>query len=189
MSCAGNNWVLPNNQPATIEETKNLLPSNPTQYSAILKICDDSTQSLTNLVVEQGYESSVDINVHTVATLQGTFGNSTPGVGNQLFSVKGGSTAYLSGIIKGSGNRLGADILIDNWSDQSFNGSKVDLTNLKHETGRKVKVVFRCGASTIVGDCEKLVWESIKLTAYWWLKWIVRKVMGIKLGVKGPFWL
>ncbi len=188
LACGSNNWIRPNNQPGTIEDTKNLLPENPTQYSAVLKF-SNSQQSLTDLVVDQGYECSVDINNHSTVTLQGTFGNSTPGIGNQLFSVKGGSTAFLSGVIKGSGNRLNADILVDNWSDQSFNGSKVDLTNLRHETGRKVMVVFRYGASTIIGAHEKLVWESIKMTVYWWVKWIVRKVSGIKLGEKGPSWL
>jgi len=175
--------------PAPADNSTAFLPSNPTSFASILKLADSANITLTNLVVDQGVECSVDANNKVNATVVGTFGNSTNGVGNQIFSVKGGSTLVIKGTLKGSGNRLNADILVDNWSDQDYDGSTVDLTYAKHETGRKLNVVYRIGASKIIGDCNKLLLPSIGLTAYFYLKLLVRKVMGIKQGQKGPSWL
>lgn len=166
-----------------------LLPDNPLQYASILKLTGGVVIELDALVVGQGKENSVDINNGSKVILHGEFGTSTPAQGNQIFSVKGGSILSLFGILKGSGNRLNADILIDQWSDQSYAGSVVDLTSAKHETGRKIRVVWRYGASKIVGDIDLQRWESIKLTAYWHFKRAVRLVSGIKLGERGPSWL
>jgi len=175
--------------PTPTDNSTAFLPSNPTSFASILKLADSANITLTNLVVDQGVECSVDANNKVNATVVGTFGNSTNGVGNQIFSVKGGSTLVIKGTLKGSGNRLNADILVDNWSDQDYDGSTVDLTYAKHETGRKLNVVYRIGASKIIGDCNKLLLPSIGLTAYFYLKLLVRKVMGIKQGQKGPSFL
>jgi hypothetical protein len=85
------------------------------------------------------------------------------------------------------------DLVADEWSDQDYRGSTIDITKAHHVLqefeDRKIRVVYRFFASTIIGDCEKLYWESAKLTAYWWIKWMVRKISGIKQGERGPSWL
>jgi hypothetical protein len=165
------------------------LPPNPTNFASILKLADSAVITLHCFAVEQGRECSVDVNNKVNATIRGVFGNSTNNIGNQIFSVKGNSNVTIVGTLKGAGNRLNADILVDNWSDQDYNGSTVNIVNAIHETGRKLNVVYRIGSSKIIGDCNKLLWQSIQLTAYFFIKLIIRKVMGIKQGHKGPSFL
>ena len=174
---------------APVDNSTAFLPSNPTSFASILKLADNAIISLTNLVVDQANENAVDANNKVSATLEGVFGNSTPGIGNQIFSVKGSSSVSIIGTLKGAGNRLNADVLVDNWSDQDYGSSTVDLTQAKHETGRKINVVYRIGSSKIIGNCNKLLLPSFGLTVYFYIKLIVRKVMGIKQGQKGPSWL
>lgn len=194
ISCSNNVWgqdegsdhsiIIP-----PISSNTQIIPSTPSSYASALKLADNSVISLSGMEVVQCTECTVDINNHTTANISGTFGTTTPNIGNQTFSVKGGSTAIINGTLKGIGNR-GCDILIDNWSDQSYNGSTVDLTNAVHEEGRKLKAIYRFFASTIHGtNVDKLYFKSTYFTCYWWLKWIVRKILGIKVGQKGPSWL
>lgn len=165
-------------------------PVNSLDYTAILKISGGEVVELSKIMVAQGRECSVDINNHAKAKLSGVFGTMADGVGDQIFSVKGAASAEISGTICGSGKRLKADIIVDQWSDQSESGSVVDMTNTTHVTGRKIRVVKRYGASKVSGqNIEILVFNSILLTGYWWIKWITRKIMGIKLGQKGPSFL
>jgi hypothetical protein len=185
-SNAGSSNPTPANNPG---DNAVLTPDHPVQYASILKICDFSIVSLSGLVVNQGAECSVDINNHATTMLHGSFGESQNGLGNQIFSVKGASHAILRGVVKGSGNRMGADILVDNWSDQAYGGSIVDVTKLCHETAGHVRVVKRYGASIIVGNHTLLKFQSLKLTAYWWVKWLVRKILKIPVDQKGPSWL
>jgi len=175
--------------PAPTDNSTAFTPPNPTSFASILKLADNAKITLTNLVVDQGSECSVDINNKVSAVVHGTFGNSTPGIGNQIFSVKGGSDVVILGTLKGTGNRMNADILVDNWSDQDYTGSTVNINSVKHETGRKLNVVYRIGSSKIKGDCNKLLLPSIGLTIYFYFKLLVRKVMGIKQGQKGPSFL
>lgn len=160
------------------------------KYASILKLADGANFTQTGLNVTQGTEGAVDINNHATVDISGDFGSDTFS-GNQIFSVKGGSSAKISGNLHGSGNRMGSDVLLDNWSDQSFNGSEVDLTNAKHISGRKIVVVKRYGASkvTLGVNAQANMLQSIKLTAYWWLKWTIRLVMRIPVGTKGPSWI
>lgn len=194
LSCSNGIWGYneggPNPTPAPAPVDGAVLsPENADQYASILKLCDNSVVHLSNIEVVQGQECSVDINNHATVNLQGEFGVATVRVGNQIFSVKGASYAAIAGTLKGAGNRMDADVLVDNWSDQAYGGSTVDLTNAVHQAGRKIKVVKRLFASTVKGDVETLWLQSIGMTAYWWLKWIVRKILGIKVGQKGPSWL
>lgn len=165
-------------------------PDNPQQFASCLKFSSAAVTTLTGIRVSQGSECAVDVNNHVNVKLDGIFGTENNTFGDQVISVKGGSVLVISGILKGTGHRLNAEILIDQWSDQSYNGSTVDLTYLNHITGHKIQVVKRYGASTIIGfNYKVLVWMSIKLTAYWWVKWLVRKFCGIKVGQRGPSWI
>ena len=188
-------WSLSAGSPSIIQvpfindNSTDFLPPNPTSFASILKLADNAVITLSGLMVEQGSECSVDVNNKVNATVWGVFGNSTNNIGNQIFSVKGNSNVTIIGTLKGAGNRLNADILVDNWSDQNYSGSTVNIVNAKHETGRKLNVVYRIGSSKIIGDCNKLLWQSIQLTAYFYIKLIVRNIMGIKQGQKGPSFL
>jgi hypothetical protein len=175
--------------PTPTDNSTAFLPDTPTQYASVLKLADSAIINLSGLVVDQASENAVDANNKVSAVLEGVFGNSTPGIGNQIFSVKGSCSVSIKGTLKGAGNRLNADVLVDNWSDQDYGPSTVDLTQAKHETGRKLNVVYRIGSSKIIGDCNKLLLPSIGLTAYFYVKLLVRKVMGIKQGQKGPSFL
>jgi len=175
--------------PTPTDNSTAFLPSNPTSFASILKLADSANITLTNLIVDQGVECSVDANNKVTATVDGIFGNSTNNIGNQIFSVKGGCNITIKGTLKGSGNRMNADILVDNWSDQDYSGSSVDLTQAKHESGRKLNVVYRIGSSKITGDCNKLLLPSIGLTLYFYLKLLVRTILKIPQGTKGPSWL
>lgn len=161
-----------------------------TNYMSILKLADGVVFTQKDLIVGQGNECSVDINNHATVDIVGDFGSDTY-QGNQLFSVKGGSAARISGVIRGSGNRMKADVLVDNWSDQSYNGSTVDITNLLHVSGRKINIVKRYLSSNVVHgpNARVLIPQSLGLTIYWYVKFIVRKCMKIPLKAHGPSWL
>lgn len=195
VSCAGNGWGLNEGGPnattcAPVLDDAVLAPANPLSYASILKLCDGSTVVLKGLTVEQGRENAVDVNNHATVNLEGIFGN-VAGGGNQIFSVKGASSAIIAGVLKGAGNRYGGcQVLIDAWSDQAYEGSSVDLTQAKAATGTIV-VVKRYGASKVtLGPNARIgVLWSLGITAYWWLKFVARKLAGIKVGTKGPSWL
>jgi len=184
--CAGSQYIV--QVPAPTDNSTAFSPANASDFASILKLADNANINLSNVVAVQGSECSLDANNNVIATVQGTLGVDTPNVGNQIVSVKGGSNVTLNTILKGSGNRMNADVLVDNWSDQDYDGSVVDLTKCTHNTGREVKVVYRFFASTINGKCNKLYFYSLCLTLYWWAKYFIRLILGIKKGQKGPSW-
>jgi len=185
--CAGSQYIT--QVPAPEDNSIAFSPDNASDFASILKLADSALITLNDVVVTQGKECSLDANNKVHATVQGTLGVSTPNVGNQIVSVKGSSNVTLIGTLKGSGNRMNADVLVDNWSDQDYGASTVDLTNCKHESGNLIKVVYRIGSTTIIGKCNKLYLYSIGLTLYFYLKLFVRTILGIKPGQKGPSWL
>lgn len=197
LSCAENKWerfsgsAAPEVAEAPKGDDAILCVVDPRGYASILKICDHSIVKLNNLYVDQGRECSVDINNNAHAVLSGVFGQSWNEHGDQVFSVKGNSMAFINGVLRGQGHRLSADVLVDNWSDQDYRGSIVNLENASHITGRKIKVVKRFFASKVLlGKNARILWfNSALLTAYWWAKWTVRKVLGIKQGQRGPSWI
>lgn len=158
-------------------------------YASILKVGDYGFIRSGPLIVPQGAECALDLNNNATAAISGELGTTGNTTGDQIVSVKGGSHLTFSGILRGHGYRQGADVVVDEWSDQSYDGSCVDLTQARHESGDKIKVVKRYFASEVTGDVDILIWESVKLTAYWWTKRVVRAIMGIKQGQKGPSWL
>lgn len=196
LSISGNGqWTLNagSDSPTVVENPEEYfaeLAKNRPDYASNLKVSGAAAFSRRGLRIGQGAECSVDINNRAVANLEGEFG-SPSFCGDQIFSVKGKCHAVISGTIAGRGARLKADILVDNWSDQDYDGSIVDLNDLAHADGKPVNVVLRYGASKVAlgKNCKVLVWESIQLTAYWWVKWAVRKALRIPVGKRGPSWI
>lgn len=160
------------------------------KYASVLKISGRFVGEISNAIAPQGKECAVDINTLAVVTLQGQFGSSDSS-GDQIFSVKGGAKAIIKGVLYGAGNRMKADVLVDNWADLIYDGSTVDLTEASHVLGRKINVVKRYGASKVIlGKNAKVdVIRSIGLTIYWWAKCVVRAVLRIPKGTKGPSWI
>ena len=160
------------------------------KYASILKITGDGVFFMPlALTITQGNENCVDINNRAKMTLTGTFGHESF-QGDQLFSVKAGAWARIIGTIKGSGKRMKADIILDNWSDQNQDGSYLDITELKHETGRKIRIVkdLLKGIMKLGSNAEVLYPQSLGLTLYNITKKLIRLVLRIPNGKKGPSW-
>lgn len=160
----------------------NFNPENPQQYDAILKICDNSCNvNLQNVDISQGREAACDINNHTHdIVINGIFGQ-TGQVGQQVLTVKGGSyNIEYEGIMKSRGQRW--DGRLGDWSDQSCNATyNVDMSKLRHEDNNKIRwVVGRAKWPTKqqLGQYNKILfWYSIGEKIYWWLKWILIKII------------
>lgn len=164
------------------------MPENPSQYAAILKVSHSTGIHGIALTVSNGQENSVDINVCKDMTLSGVYGLS--GVtADQCITIKGGSESiYVAGVINCNGSR--ADVQIGDWSDQEDALSKNVTLDLVRADGKPVKVqVGRATGIVLKGSCVRSWWSDFLLTAYWWIKLIVRKIMRIPIGTKGPSWL
>ena len=75
-------------------------------------------------------------------------------------------------------------------SIQTYNYNENIVLNLRSTNGSTIKVsIGRAKNVSLQGDCKKDTFGSLKLTAYWWIKWIVRKILGIKVGQSGSSWL
>ena len=166
------------------------VPEQPKNYASALKFSNGRIH-LIGITVSQCKENAVDVNTRSNVTLTGEFGSDKDNFGDQVISVKGESYCKLKGTIRGSGKRYNADVLIGQWSDQEYGSSTVDLTELKHADGRKIRVVKRLFSAKVKHSKNvKTLWlPSIGMTAYVWFKFCVRKVSGIKRGEKGPSWL
>lgn len=140
----------------------------------------------------QGLENALDINVCENVKLGGKFGGGIV-EGDQVVTVKGGSkNIELSGLIAGHGNRSGVHIEIGNHSDQSTEPTKNVVLDFDHEMGGPVYVSTGWVAPFSVklhGKCKWAFVASMELKAYVFAKLIVRKILGIQIGVKGPAWI
>lgn len=168
-------------------------PENPSQYAAILKASgSDKGIWIDSPVIAQGHENAIDINnrskniKYSNATIGATGEN-----GDQVITIKGGSTdIQITGVLHTRGNRQSVDVDVGNWSDQSYNNSERITLNLTHVDGKKINVrIGRAKNVILLGSCKQMVFASLVLKAYWWFKWLVRKVLKIPVGTKGPSWL
>jgi hypothetical protein len=120
--------------------------------------------------------------------LKGDFGvNGWKGL--HAFTIKGGSSnIHISGLIHSRGSET--DVDIGGWSDQTYNKSTNIFVDVKHIDGKPVRVrIGRATNVTLGAGCKEDKLGSLGLTAYWWFKWTVRKILGIKVGESGPSWL
>ena len=160
------------------------IPLKASVYTDILKFSNQQHFAVENCKVSQGKEDSVDINNKCKdILLTGEFG--IGGGGSQVITVKGGSSdIYIIGTSHGN------KIEIGNWSDQTYDISQHISLNLVSTNGKKIQVsIGRATNVTLLGDCKKNYFGSMKIKMYWWLKWFVRKLSGIKVGQSGPSWL
>lgn len=136
-----------------------------------------------------GIENACDINNTSDVAIQGrlllTFGDQAGLVvkGGSKCRTFGGSVVFIPSALSET------DILVDDWSDQSQAASEVDL-NATRADGHPVRVVFGRFRCPKIQGPSKIVWGwTVGLHAYNIAKGIVRKVMRIPVGVKGPSWM
>ena len=162
-------------------------------YDAILKV-NANYFILKNGLISQGVEDSLNIaNNSRSCMVDATYGYGG-GQGLRVITVKGGCQGIcLSGMIQEHGTSYwDGDVSIDDWIDQTYNPSgQIDLSGLSSMDGKKVKVVanLRTGHISYGPNCQLALIPTLWRTAYWWFKWAVRKVLGIKVGQSGPSWL
>lgn len=160
--------------------------------SSMLKISHSSHIFGVNLSIPQGDENAVDIDVCEDVAIAGFFGD--PGVEcDQVVTVKGGSRRIrVAGIVRTTQTRRKAHVQIGNWMDQSYRASRDIALDLERVDGGPVYVAIGWAVpftTKLQGSCKLLVWESVRLKAYWIAKYVVRLFTGIKQGEKGPSWL
>ena len=160
-----------------------LLPEQPKDYDAILKLSGRKETVLCGLKVAQGKECAVDLNNTTRdCTLEGRFGV-TGNEGEQVIKVKGGSHHIgFKGWVESRGRDC--DLVLGEWSDQSTEPvHHIDLTMLRRKDGTPLTVVLGRvnnplrfilkGQSDDIGlppGARILKWRSLQELTYWWLK-------------------
>lgn len=174
----------------------NLTGIDDTTISTFLKLSDGiHDQTVTNLKVQGGLETSVDMDWATNMSILGDFGcGGTPS--DNVLRAKGPfRNIAFSGFLWAYGQRNGIDIELGNHFDQASGlGSGCDLTGInQHMNGERVTfavgwvVPFTVKYSSHC--CEYLIWESLKLKVYVAFKHLVRFILRIPNGTKGPSWL
>lgn len=165
-------------------------------YASVLKISDKAHDfSLTGLKVPNGHETSVDCDWSTNVHIEGDFGLGDVPADNILRAKGPFRNITFSGYIHSFGQRNGIDIELGNHFDQSPGlGSGCDLTGIEpHLNGNRVTFAVGWVVPFTVkykrGNCEYLIWQSLRLKAYVALKHLVRLVLRIPAGTKGPGWL
>jgi hypothetical protein len=179
-----------------ISKAQNLTPEAPCDYASILKFSGAQGVTMTNLLVSQGAENTVDINNEAAnIKLVGDFGytninRATCGEYSfdQAITIKGGSHDIT---ITGTLHNKGA-VELGNWSDQSTSKCYNVILDLRSTDGSKIDVILgRVDTKTVtlLGDCQINKWESFKLSTYWWAKSLIRNILRIPVGTKGPNWI
>lgn len=149
---------------------------NPQQYASLLKVCDQFSGEISGVVLPCGAEGALDVNNNSHLVIHGEFG--VGGGGQRSVSVKGNSHLELIG------NVVSGPVLVDEWSDQDYRGSIVEIT------APSAVVIKRLGASDVSGVWARTdIFSSVTHTAYWLLKRAVRAICNIQQGQKGPSWL
>ena len=180
----------PSNATSILAKQLGANPTAPASYDAILKLSDSlANVTLTNVQIAQGYEDSLNLNSHiSNVTVAGQFSTTGP-QGLRVITVKGGcSNINISGVVHQHGSS--ETVKVDDWSDQTYNSSTGIVINLTATDGKAIKVIARYGCGlTLQGACKRDVIGSLELTAYWWVKWLARKITRVPVGKSGPSWL
>ena len=159
-----------------------------------LKITHNLGVIVSQADIVGGTENAIDCDDSTDVSISGTFGSDIPlGPNAQVLTIKGGCVdIHAGGIIRGKPGRQNSHIQVGQWMDQSYAMTKHVTLDFKHASGANVNVVTGWVMPFTValkGDCRWLFVESMKLKAYIIAKFIVRFVMRIPKGIKGPSWL
>ena len=168
-----------------------LMPADYEKYSDILKISGrNGNLLLVGAKIYQAKEYAIDINhSNGIYITDVIIGNGLPSK-SQLITIKGGSRdIHITGKFK-SKTTKNFYIDIGNWSDQSYDYSENITLELYSPDGKPIGVRIGRGKNvTLLGNCVETKLESLKVKAYWYLKYFVRKLLKIKVNERGPSWL
>ncbi len=152
-----------------------VFPSDLTEWDSTLKVSinPDVHIYVEGIAAAQCRENALDINhSHGVTFKRALFGRRGE-VGEQVITIKGGSTGVvLSGTIGSKGTN--ATVVLGQWSDQSTAASRdIDLSGLSTLDGSPITVIMvRVDRKTVKlpPGAKVLFWKSLGYTAYWWAK-------------------
>jgi len=167
---------------------------NGSDYATVVKLSDGiHGQTITGLRVNNGHETSVDMDWATDMTIGGDFGLG-PQLGDNVIRSKGPyDRIKYFGTAHSRGQRNG-DIELGNHFDQHPGlGGSCDLTGmLPHADGLGPNTVtigwVRPFATKLGPNCKQLFWASAGLKVYVATKHLIRWALRIPAGVKGPSW-
>lgn len=161
------------------------------QFSSLLKITHCRRVTGIQVLVPQGTENAMDLDDVESAVIDGHFGFG-PVKGDQVITIKGGCRNFrVTGILHSRGTRS-ADIEIGNWFDQNQRLTSSGILDFRHADGGKIRVAIGWVVPFSVklrGACTYALLPSLKIKAYFLTKYVVRSVLRIKQGQKGPSWL
>lgn len=168
-----------------------------TVVDAPLKLSHSQHIIGTGLKIAQGQENSVDMNVCEDVDIAGDFGlpdaSGKKGRADQVFTIKGGSKRIrVAGKVFSEATRGKAQVVVGEWSDQSYvPSSQVTLDLFSHTVEPVYYATGWVVPFTVHGKTgmKWLFWESVGHKIYWVTKWLVRLVLRIPQGTKGPNWL
>lgn len=170
-------------------------------YSSPLKISHSSQIVAEDLSVPQGLENALDVNVVDGLIASGKFGvgNDFKTTEGQVITIKASRDVCIGrrfngepSEIYGKPGRGGAHIEIGQHSDQGCRPTSFVTLRVRHAEGGPVYVVTGNVLPWTMDFGENTVWlkwASVKLAAYVYFKLLVRIVLRIPKGVKGPSWL
>lgn len=171
------------------------------KVASVLKISDGAhDRELKDLKVPAGCETAVDLDWAKNVRVSGSFGI-PPQLGvaqvqpDNLLRLKGPFVdCAFAGFPYQKGKRNGVDIEIGDHFDQHPGlGRGWDLLGMEaHMNGDRVTVavgwVVPFTGKYNRAHCEYLIWESLKLKAYVATKHLIRWILRIPAGTKGPSW-
>lgn len=176
-----------------------LTPHNESTHATALKCSHQNGVSGVELRIPAGNQASVDVDLCQNVTLDGewAFGPVQP---QTPIRCKGGSAHIkFSGKVHQRGTRkvfpwckTPIDIELGDWMDQRWRlCHTIDVSGLSYVDGSPLNVCIGwCDPFTIkVGDNTILWGQSVGMAAYVLFKGIVRWILRIPTGTKGPSWL
>jgi len=172
----------------------NLKDLDASQFDSPLKISHSTEIKGDFLIVPQGKENALDCNCVSNVKLSGTWGvgqdNKTDQ--GQVITIKASDNVTIVGWIWGKPGRQGAHVQLGQHSDQGYQPTRNITLCLHHEySNQKVNVVMGWVLPWTIklnDGCKVLKWESFRLFTYVLIKWILRTILRIPKGVKGPSW-
>jgi hypothetical protein len=150
---------------------------DPQAFDDTLKFSNASEVHAENIFVRGGRENAVDMNrgCHDIAIQTSTLVG-----GNQCaIVIKGGSHDIALGdvMIREAVGRY--DIELGGWSDQSFEKTRrILLHDVRRDDGKPVRVAVGHAEKPDIegGNVKILFFESLALKAFWWGKFVLRKL-------------
>ena len=182
---------IPRHSPINLQEA-----GTDATISTFLKLSDGIHDVvISDAVIPGGLETAVDLDMAENVHVSGDFGSVFAWSENVLRAKGGFKNISFAGRLWSCGCRNGIDIELGNWMDQTYRISRdCDLRFMEaHKNG--TRVTFAVGwvvPFTVRYDrssCEYLIWQSLKLKAYWIAKYLVRSALRIPVGTKGPDWM